>query len=207
MRLRAQYVDLGPWGDWGQRRPLAKLLDWVGLPSRSPRKQDYLYNMAASGAVCDDLVSGVFRQAPRLAELIRQEPSMWNRGVVLIRIGINDIGTFPMLDLMSGNPLAPEVIARSNNCKSRIQQAVQLLQSVQPALRFMVVSPFNDNNDPNNNASWNSAKTQVNLARGFALLVDDLRSMSAVDPRIRFLTTASGFDRTGRTRCAGTSGL
>jgi hypothetical protein len=187
VRLRSARIDMGPWGEWGQRKPIAMALDWLGLSSRSPKKQDYLYNMAASGAVCDDLVSGVFRQAPRLADLMAQEPQAWQTGIVIIRMGINDIGNFPTLKLIANDPASSGVQERSKNCVNRIQETIRLLRAIQPKLRFVIVSPLCDTDDPNNKALWNSAREQANLALGFSYLSNSMRQMAAGDPSLHFI--------------------
>src|SRR3990167_6782019 len=54
--LRSDQLDPGPWGTWGTRfRRLSIVRDALGLDGRFPAKQDYLYNQAYSGAVCDNL--------------------------------------------------------------------------------------------------------------------------------------------------------
>jgi lysophospholipase L1-like esterase len=193
VRLRSARVDMGPWGEWGQRRSFARVLDWLGLPSRSPIKQDYSYNVAVSGAVCDDLVSGVYRQAPRLADLMAQEPDPWRTGIVVIRMGGNDIGNHHMLELMAQDPNAPAVKDRSANCVNRIQEAIHLLRAVQPKLRFVIVSPMSDTDDPNNKALWNSAREQANLELGFSYLQNALRDMAARDSAFHFIDDVQWF--------------
>ena len=193
IKLRSARIDMGPWGEWGQRRSVARVLDWLGLSSRSPVKQDYQYNMAASGAVCDDLVSGVNRQAPRLADLISQEPDRWRAAIVIIRMSGNDINTHRMLELMAKDPTAAVVQERSANCVNRIQEAIRVLRAVQPKLRFVIASPMCDNDDPYNAALWRSAGEQANLAQGFSYLRNALRDMAARDPSLRYIDDSRWF--------------
>ncbi|MEJ7687647.1 MAG: hypothetical protein WKG52_11990 [Variovorax sp.] len=87
-RMRGHELDLGPWVTWGRPGLVARAREWVGLPGgRAPKKQDYRYNFANSGAACKNLMKGRFRQAPRLVALMDEEPERWKRGVVVMRIG------------------------------------------------------------------------------------------------------------------------
>jgi hypothetical protein len=185
--LRPTWLNMGPWGEWGQRRPIAQAIEWLGIASRSPKKEDYQYNMAVSGAVCDDLMEGIFRQTPRLVDLMKPESEAWRNGIVVIRMGINDIGNFPMLKMMAAQPSAPMVLERSANCATRIGEAMKLLRTVQPHLKFVVIGPFNDIDDPFNLKNFNSASEQANLLKGFSHLKEQLRAMATGDPSIHYL--------------------
>ena len=202
VKLRSARIDMGPWGEWGQRRSVARVLDWVGLSSRSPAKEDYQYNMAVSGAVCDDLVWGVTRQAPRLADLISQAPAEWRAAIIVIRMGGNDINTHHMLELMAKDPTAPTIKERSSNCVNRIQETIRLLRAVQPTLRFVIASPMSDNDDPFNAALWRSAREQANLAQGFSYLQNALRDMAAHDSALHYIDDSRWFQGRWGTRDA-----
>ena len=194
-RLRSAQLDMGPWGLWGQRKPFAQLFDLLGMSSRSPKKEDSLYNFAASGAVCDDLITGPFRQAPRLAELIAQDPNGWADAITVIRMGGNDIGHHPMLQLVAKEPTAPAFLERVANCVRRTREAVDLLHEAQPTLRIVIVGPFNDTDDPYSREEWHSATEQANLRRAFSFFIDDLRKLTAGNSRLHFMDDRPWFIR------------
>ena len=56
-RLRGGQLDPGPWVAWGRSGNVAWLRESIGLSAgRAPRKEDYLYNFANSGAACKHLI-------------------------------------------------------------------------------------------------------------------------------------------------------
>ena len=58
-RLRGHQLDQGPWMPWGRPGVVALAREWMGLSGgRAPRKEDYLYNFANSGAACKNLKIG-----------------------------------------------------------------------------------------------------------------------------------------------------
>ena len=61
-RLRRAHLDQGDWGTWGTRAKIAEALDWIGWGGRTPRKQDFRYNFAFSGAEARELVTHFFRR-------------------------------------------------------------------------------------------------------------------------------------------------
>jgi hypothetical protein len=93
-RLRGNELNPGPWVRWGRPGQVAWLRGAIGLHiGRTPRKEDYLFNFAGSGASCSDLMGGpLWRrgQAPQLVELMDHNPARWRSGVIVIRIGNND---------------------------------------------------------------------------------------------------------------------
>lgn len=73
-RLRNNQIDQGYWGVWGSRRGLiAEFRSALGLEGRAPKKLDFRYNFAVSGAGCADLVEGYSRQTQRLLYLMKKK--------------------------------------------------------------------------------------------------------------------------------------
>ena len=98
-RLRNNQIDQGSWGVWGSKRGLiAELRSAIGLEGRAPKKLDFQYNFAVSGAGCADLVEGYGRQTQRLLYLMKKKPLQWQNGLIVIRIGINSIGQTRQLE-------------------------------------------------------------------------------------------------------------
>ncbi len=194
-RLRGTALDPGPWGVWGTRKTLARLLDLAGLPARAPRKADHRNNFAFAGARCADLHEGVFRQAPRLRALMDSEPARWQRGVVVVRIGINGLGWRDTLDAMSVDPSDPAVRALADGCVLHIRNAVALLQQGHPQTRFVLVGLLNNADWPPYLDRWRSAREMNNIQAGIDRFDDALRAMAQADSRIAFFDDRAWFAR------------
>src|SRR3546814_19030363 len=59
----------------------------LGINVRKPRKRDYRYNFAVSGATCGDFFGG-WREVDNLLNTVRADTNLWRQGVVVIRIGV-----------------------------------------------------------------------------------------------------------------------
>ena len=175
-RLRGQELDLGPRLIWGSDGRISSVRRVLGLPvGRIPIKEDYLYNFANSGADCNSLTSGPFRQAPRLAALMDKEPERWRNGVVVIFIGVND--WIRALDLQLRDPGAPELDTVIVRCTRRIAESMSMLRERQPGLRFLVIGLDNPANDPSNADKFRSAVQMQNLRVALARFNASLREM------------------------------
>lgn len=186
-RLRGRELNLGPWVRWGQSTPLAWLRGLVGLPAgRSPRKEDYLYNFAASGATCRNLMAGSLRrspQAPRLVELMGRDPGRWRNGVVVIRIGNNDWAA--VLDDQARDPKGPIVRAAAAQCVEQIGAAIRLIHDAHPDVRVLLVGTDNGANDPSAPEKF-SATALANIQTAFADFNAQLHALASSDKRIAF---------------------
>src|SRR5471032_758450 len=119
-RLRGDQIDLGEWGAWGTGMYRAYFDEAFSLLARTPPKDDYRYNFAVSGAFCSQLMGHQLRQAVRLVDLMNTEPQAWRDGIVLIRIGVNDVGGHDVLDELSRDPAAPHPKALIDACIGEI---------------------------------------------------------------------------------------
>src|SRR5688572_17443685 len=54
-QLRGRFIDQGPWNTWGTYNKVADVMTALRLPGRAPRKEDFRYNFAISGAECHEL--------------------------------------------------------------------------------------------------------------------------------------------------------
>lgn len=179
-RLRGDQLDLGPKQVWGHRRSwVADILGGLGMPARHPVKDDHLFNMAISGAVCADLMQGPRRQAPRLVALMDREPQRWRDGIIVVRLGINDLGDADTLEALSRDPRDARVAARIAGCLQHIRQAVSLIRERHPAVRVVVSGLFNNVHWARNHARWQSPQAQGNIALGLAPFDDAMRQMVA----------------------------
>ncbi|MGJ7506635.1 SGNH/GDSL hydrolase family protein [Variovorax sp. GT1P44] len=189
-QMRGDELDLGPWVLWGQPGVIAWARELLGLTvSRAPRKEDYLYDFANSGAACKNLMGDRlgqrFRQAPRLVSLMDREPERWRRGVVVIYIGANDWSG--LLDLQSRDPLAPELHRTIDYCKQQISAAISLIHASHPWTRILLVGLVNQADDPGNLDKYRTAFAMTNIRKALANANAELRKIADADPqRIAF---------------------
>lgn len=191
-RLRGQEIDQGPWGVWGRPPAVAWARERLGLAvGRTPKKQDYLYNFAKSGATCFDLLSGRVRQAQNLVALMDREPERWQRGVVVIRIGLNNwIG---LLDLQARDPDAPELREAIAYCSKEIGRTVDLIHASHPRTRILVVGLLNEADDPLLTDKWQSAQETANINTALAAFNDALRKIAAERTHVAFFDDLAWF--------------
>jgi hypothetical protein len=200
-RVRGQEVDLGPWVRWGRPGVVARAREWIGLSgARAPEKQDYLYNFANSGAACKNLMGGRFRQAPRLVELMNEEPTRWVEGVVVIRIGANSWGG--QLNIQAKDPSAPEVLETLAFCTGEIRKAVELIRASHPSTRILLVGIANEADDPGNSGEWRSAKATANIRTALLNFNSAIRELTAGDSRLAFFDDLAWFESRWGTRDA-----
>ncbi|MBU2287679.1 MAG: SGNH/GDSL hydrolase family protein, partial [Gammaproteobacteria bacterium] len=130
-RMRGQELDLGPWKKWGRPGVVARAREFLGMDGgRAPKKEDYLFNFANSGASCKNLMGGRFRQAPRLVELMDRSPERWKNGVVVIRIGLNNWQG--LLDVQAQDPNSAQSQAAIDYCSEQIGDAIALIRKSHP---------------------------------------------------------------------------
>lgn len=202
-RLRGDELNLGPWVRWGQPNQIAWLRELLGLRGgRTPRKEDYLYNFAVSGATCRHLLGRSLRhsaQAPRLVELMGYDPGRWRNGVVVIRIGNNDWSA--VLDAQARDPKAPAVLATASYCVEQIAAAIRLIHSAHPATRILLVGTDNGANDPGAIERSTMALANINVA--FDNFNARLRALAGTDERIAFFDLGVWFQTLWGTGSAG----
>jgi len=193
-RLRGTELDPGPRVQWGRPGVVARAREWLGLRGgRAPKKDDYLYNFANSGAACKNLMGGRFRQAPRLVALMNEDPKRWERGVVIIRIGLNNWGG--LLDLQAQDPNAPELARVTAYCKGEIADAITLIHASHPSTRILVVGIGNEADDPANFDRWQSATETANIRIALDSFNAALRQLAEGHPRVAFFDDAKWFER------------
>lgn len=193
-RLRARELDLGPWVRWGRPGVVARARELIGLDGgRAPKKEDYLYNFANSGASCKNLTGGRFAQAPRLVALMNREPERWQHGVVVIRIGLNDWGG--LLDVQARDPEAPEVRAAQDFCTARIREGMAMIRDAHPQTRIVLVGIGNEADDPANFEHWRSAEATANIRSALADFNGALRKLAVATPRTAFFDDVEWFER------------
>ncbi|WP_442285748.1 SGNH/GDSL hydrolase family protein [Variovorax sp. M-6] len=191
-RLRGREVDLGLWGRWGRRPVVAWARGWLGLEGgRTPKKEDYLFNFAKSGATCFDLLSGRVRQAQHLVELMDREPERWTRGVVVIRIGLNNWSG--LLDLQARDPNAPELRDATAYCAGEIDRTVALIHAAHPLTRILVVGIGNEADDPLQADKWQSATESANINAALDAFNAALRQVATGRTNVAFFDDLAWF--------------
>ncbi len=147
-RIRPSEVDLGPFGFWGSHNTFYRIRKFLGLYAR-PRKQDFEYNFAVSGATCDTLPPQSFLRQSYLASwLIKKNPRYWNNGLVFIRIGVNDFGQWRHLKKYVSGDITPQVEAPILNCIGRIHDTVSLIRATSKSIKIILLGIMDNSNWP-----------------------------------------------------------
>ncbi|MCO5978897.1 SGNH/GDSL hydrolase family protein [Ideonella sp. NS12-5] len=195
-RMRGDQLNLGPWGIWGVPRwqSMARLRDGLGLHWRAPRKEDHRHNLAwASG--CETLMEGHWRQAPRLLDIMDEDPVWWQRGVVVIRTGVNNFGK-ESLDLLAEDPDSPVAMGQMNACVKAIRQTIELIRGRHPDTRFVLVGIYNNVHWPGYFSKFQSSRAQQNIAAGLDHFDKGLQALVRQDPgRRAFFDDRAWFER------------
>jgi hypothetical protein len=192
-KLRSNQINQGAWRVWGMPIKIAETLDWLGLGGRAPRKLDFRYNFAVSGAECADLMTGYYRQAPRLLAEMNRAPAQWRRGVVMIQIGVNTIGQNESLDRYAKSGVTPKIRAEILACVEAHRQAISLIAASHPHIRFMVAGIFDNANIASNFERWATPVELANIAAALDIFDAGLRSLCITNPNITFIDARSWF--------------
>ncbi|AMM25475.1 SGNH/GDSL hydrolase family protein [Variovorax sp. PAMC 28711] len=176
-RLRGKELDPGPWGVWGHSGVIASAREALGASGdRAPRKEDYRYNFANSGAGCANLMAGRFQQAPRLLALMDTEADRWKRGVVVIRMGLNDWAG--QLDVIAQDPAAPGVRDVTARCTRAIRETVALIHATHPETKVLVVGIVNEADDPGYVDRFGTARESANIDKALNDFNGSLRALA-----------------------------
>jgi hypothetical protein len=189
---RSIYIDLGQWGTWGLPDLVPRAVGLLGINVRKPRKRDYRYNFAVSGATCDDFIGG-WREVDNLLNTVRVDTKIWRQGVVVIRIGVNSFATSTNLELLARDPLAPDVVTVIDGCVLAIREAVVRIHAVQPRMRIVLVGIFDESHWTKYFDRWQSAVEISNIGKGIDRFDNALRSIASADPRIAFFDDRAWF--------------
>ena len=192
-RLRSTQLDMGPWGVWGTRGAIARLRDAVGLTSRAPRKEDYRYNFAWSGALCSDLISGPSRQAQRLLAVMNEDSQRWADGIVVIRIGTNSFAKADSLERLARDPASAEVHATIDQCLRDIHATLDLLRVRHAQTRIVLVGIFDNVHWAKYLGRWQSRGELANISAGLDRFDAALRALAEADPTVAFFDDRAWF--------------
>jgi len=192
---RSAWLDFGPRERLGVDPRVAQVSGLLGRPQRAPHKEDHRYNFAVSGALCEDIHEGRWRQSQHLATLIEASPEAWRDALVVIRIGINELGVQATLDGLARDPDAPQWTRMLDQCVRSVERAVVSLRDVQPRLRFVLVGVYNNAHWVNYHGRWHDRKQLANIDRGLDRFDHALRAMAERDPAIAFFDDRALFER------------
>jgi hypothetical protein len=192
-RLRPDQIDPGAWGAWGTGKYRAFIDEARGALARTPPKDDYRYDFAVSGATCHQLMGLTQRQAVRLVELMDTEPLAWRGGVVLIRIGINDIGGHDVMDELARDRHAARPTALIDACVQSIGTAVTLIRKHHPATNIVLVGILSNADWSVEFGSWQSGAAIANIDAGLDRFDNGLRKIASTDRHILFLDDRAWF--------------
>lgn len=190
-RLRGDHLDLGPWGTWGTRGVIAKAQDKLGWSGRFPRKMDYRHNLAVSGAVCQDLSRA--RMVKQLIDLMNENPQRWQKGIVVIRIGVNDVGARQALSAWAQNGQDPKLMGQVQACVDQYKQAVASIWQVHPHVRFVLVGLFDNSNWAPLVDKWQDPVALQNIAMGLNAFNSPLKQFAQQDKRLSFFDDQAWF--------------
>ena len=206
-RIRHRQVDQGAWGEWGTRGRWSRLAAWFGIDLRSPPKQDFQFNFAWSGAKCADLSEGHARQTNRLLAVMDETTARWRNGVVVIRIGINDLGHGAHLAEFAVESDSLRQRARVDACLTQVRSAVDLISSRHPQVAFLLVGVLNNADTPTSIGRWKTLEERQNIARVLDRYDAGLRLIASGSGRRAFFDDRAFFERNfGSRRADGSSG-
>jgi hypothetical protein len=192
-RTRGEYLDMGVVDAWGTYGIVARLRERLGLEAKSPKKLDYRYNYALSGARCASLVSDWPGQARWLASAIRAHPREWADGVAVIRIGVNNVGQKRHLDQYADAGVTPKDRQTIAACAQEILAAVQQVRAASPTLRIVVVGIADDSSWPPATTPWRSPDEIRRMREALDLFDATVQAAVTTDPRTVFMADRSWY--------------
>ena len=185
-RLRGRELDQGQWHVWGMHGRLAPVARALGLEGRTPRKRDFRYNFAWSGAGCENLNVGVTRQTAGLLYLMRREKERWRNGVVVIRIGINSVGHQSAFDAYAAHGRSPEADARIEDCIGQIRATVTAIRAEHPTTRLVLVGISDEASSPVKATRWPHPEQHARIVEVLDHFDGLLRDFESSDANIAF---------------------
>jgi hypothetical protein len=186
-RVRPEFLDQGEYTAWGSRAILARARDLLGLEAKTPRKQDFRWNYAWSGARCASLTSAWPWQARWVATSLRADPEAWADGLVLVKIGVNDLGQRRHLDAYAATGLRDAERAVIAGCAREIGTALDMIRAASPTVRVLVVGVADDSSWPPETTPQRSAEEVARIRAVLNAYDDALRSLVAERAGMAFM--------------------
>lgn len=195
-RIRADEVDLGAWDFWGVPRllSLSRVRQLLGQSWRGPYREGYRHNLAWASP-CWSLIRGPWPQAPQLRDLMDENPAFWERGVVVIRIGVGTFGMVDSLTRLAAKPDDPQVATQIDECVDAYEQAVLHLRERHPKLRFVLVGVLNNAHWTQYLNRWHAPAELANIDAGLDRFDQGLRRLTTRYPGVAFFDDRAWFRR------------
>ena len=137
-RLSENEIYPGLWGVWGSHYRIARIKNMLMLKSRSPKKLDYEYNFALSGLKCRSLLDDWPYQGKWLLNELKSNPGYWANGLVIIKIGINDLGQNSDLIKWKKTGMDQKSSILVSNCINSIIKISDLILAESPGIRVAI---------------------------------------------------------------------
>ena len=145
---RGDYFDMGGVGEHGNRGIVARARSWLGLEAKTPRKNDFRWNYSRSGARCATLTTEWPEQTRWLVSAIESDPGAWADGIVVIRIGVNDLGQASHLDEYANTGATDTKRARIAECVAEVSRSIDRIREASLSVRIVVVGIADDSSWP-----------------------------------------------------------
>jgi hypothetical protein len=191
-RLRPEEIDQGAWGIHGYGGRLSRVAGWIGIGLRTPQKQDFAFNFATAGARCAFL-DGPLGQTSHLVRTLKKGSTAWERGAVVVRIGINDLGTQELLDRVARDGLDDEARAAVASCAQGVEESVKRIRASHGTVRVVLVGIADNANWPPNFDRWQSRSEMERLGEFHNLFDDALRRIASQHERVSFFDDRAWF--------------
>ena len=146
--LHGNEIELGEQGAWGSSYRFARIWHALGLRTQAPRKFDFQYNYAVSGMTCQSLLNTWPYQARWLLDRIRRDRTYWDNGLVVIRIGINDLGQAYHLENWAESGLDDTARLVVDTCVDYILETTGRLLDSHPGITVVISGIVRDYNVP-----------------------------------------------------------
>lgn len=196
-RLRPRDIDQGPFAEVGKSRLLDYLQRKVLGGLVRQHKEDFRYNFAFSGATCSALLDPHRGQVPALMAEMGQDARRWQAGpsVVVVRIGINSLGTRKELEAFAARGADDRNLAQVNSCADHVANALARLKAAYPALHVVLVGILNNVDWPPFHAHWQDRQAQANINAVLDVYDARLRVLAGKYERVEFFDDRAFFRR------------
>lgn len=196
-KLRGAAIDQGAFGEVGHARFITYLERHLLRMTARHHKEDFRYNFAVSGAACSALMKAQSGQVPALLAEMKKDRQGWTQqpAVVLIRIGINSLGTANDLEAFARAGASAENRSRANDCADHVAHAVEAIRSDFPAMPILLVGILNNVDWPPLHARWQDARSQANIDAVLNVYDQRLKDIAKQHEGVRFFDDRAFFSR------------
>ncbi len=186
-RFRSDEINLGAYGVWGSEARIAKVKYWLGLSGRTPKKLDFEYNYAYSGARCRSLLKTWPYQARSFMEQLKKHPKQWDNGLVIIRIGVNDLGQEEEMDRWAQTGLDKFARDAVAECVGHIVQATNQILEVHASVRVALIGICRDYNITTTFENWPHQQQVINIEEVLNHFDESLMNYAKGSDRVDYL--------------------